>query len=402
MHPAITRVETAINHLRQGKMVILTDNPNRENEGDLIFPAEIATAEIVSFMLRHCSGIICLPMTIEQSKKLDLPLMVPRNDNTSSQRTPFTVSIEARAGVSTGVSVTDRVRTIRTAANVQATAADIVKPGHIFPLQARAGGVLERNGHTEGSVDLMRLAGFNPVAVLCEVMNHDGTMARGEALTQFAKQHNLVIVSIDDLIIYRLSHENFISEEASAELPLESYGEFNITVARDKIKDHEHVILTKPPLSTLPMLVRVHSSCITGDIFGSRRCDCHQQLNYSLQRISAEGGMLIYLHQEGRGIGLLNKVRAYALQEQGFDTVDANTRLGLPVDAREYYIAANILRNRGIQHIRLLTNNPAKVSDLKKYGITNIEMEALPVFSNEINKHYLQTKKERLQHLFDV
>ena len=399
MHPAIERVNVAINDLRNGKMVILTDNPDRENEGDLIFPAEIVNEDVIKFMLRYCSGIICMPMTIEQLKKLDVPLMVTSQENSSSQRTPFTVSIEAREGVSTGVSIADRVKTILTAANKKATPHDIVKPGHIFPLQAKEGGVLERGGHTEGSVDLMRLAGFNPAAVLCEVMNADGTMARGEDLVQFAHHHHITMLSIDDLLSYRLRHENMILEEACAEVPLEDYGTFNLIAIKDRVNGQEHLVLTNDKQNNLPLLVRVHSSCITGDLFGSKRCDCHQQLHYSLKRISEEGGMLIYLNQEGRGIGLLNKVKAYALQEQGLDTVEANMQLGLPIDSRSYYVAANVLRNRGLSHIRLLTNNPTKIEDLQKYGVDTVEQEMLPVFSNEINKRYLQAKRDKLNHM---
>ena len=399
MHPAIERVNVAINDLRNGKMVILTDNPDRENEGDLIFPAEIVNEDVIKFMLRYCSGIICMPMTIEQLKKLDVPLMVTSQENSSSQRTPFTVSIEAREGVSTGVSIADRVKTILTAANKKATPHDIVKPGHIFPLQAKEGGVLERGGHTEGSVDLMRLAGFNPAAVLCEVMNADGTMARGEDLVQFAHHHHITMLSIDDLLSYRLRHENMILEEACAEVPLEDYGTFNLIAIKDRVNGQEHLVLTNDKQNNLPLLVRVHSSCITGDLFGSKRCDCHQQLHYSLKRISEEGGMLIYLNQERRGIGFLNKVKAYALQEQGLDTVEANMQLGLPIDSRSYYVAANVLRNRGLSHIRLLTNNPTKIEDLQKYGVDTVEQEMLPVFSNEINKRYLQAKRDKLNHM---
>lgn len=402
MNAHIERVETAIEELRQGKMIILTDHPDREDEGDLIFPAENVTPEIVNFMIRNCSGIICLPMLAEQLEKLEVSHMVPLDRNTSQRGTPFTVSIEAREGISTGVSAKDRATTILAAMHPEASPHDIVSPGHVFPLQAKAGGVLERQGHTEGSIDLVRLAGFKPAAVLCEVMNPDGTMTRGKDLTDFAEKHQLKILSIEDLLIYRLSHENLIGEEASANLPLDPYGNFEISVFKEKISGNEHIILTNNKVkSSGPTLVRVHSSCITGDLFGSKRCDCNKQLDYSLQRLSEEGGILIYLNQEGRGIGLFNKIRAYSLQEKGMDTVEANTHLGLPVDSREYYLAANVLRQRQIKDIRLLTNNPHKISNLKKYGVENIQQEAMPIFCNANNINYLTIKKEKLNHIIN-
>lgn len=395
----IKRVEAAIKELQQGKMLILTDHPDREDEGDLIFPAENVDAEKINFMIRNCSGIICLPMLGKQLNKLRLPYMVAPHEQTSPRGTPFTVSIEARAGVTTGVSASDRAHTILTAINDNATEYDLVKPGHIFPLHAKDNGVLARPGHTEGTVDIVRLAGFKPAGVLCEVMNPDGTMARGQQLEKFAKQHRLMILSIEDIIQYRLSTENLIEDETSAALPLEEYGLFKITIVKEKISGHEHVVLTNDKIKTnAPPLVRIHSSCITGDLFGSQRCDCNSQLNYALKRISVEGGMIIYLQQEGRGIGLFNKIKAYALQEGGLDTIEANQQLGLPSDSRSYAIAANILRNKNIEHIRLLTNNPSKINDLEKYGIAHVEREPLPVFCNEHNKNYLRAKKNKLAH----
>ncbi len=404
MQTAINRVEDAITELRQGKMLILVDHPERENEGDIIFPAEKITPEITNFMIRHCSGILCLSMTPPQIKKLGLSLMVPAHENTSSRGTPFTISIEARHGVTTGVSAADRATTILTAIDDHATPHDLVKPGHIFPLEAKKNGVLERAGHTEGAVDMMRLAGFKPAAVLCEVMNPDGTMTCGAELKKFAKQHQLKILAIDDLITYRLNHENLIQDEVSAKLPIQSHGNFNISIIKEKITQHEHVVLTKKQKNAkTPVLVRIHSCCVTGDLFGSQRCDCHQQLHYSLERIGDEGGVLIYLNQEGRGIGLFNKIKAYALQERrGFDTVEANHYLGMPADARSYYLAANILRNRGIDQVRLLTNNPAKITGLKNHGIMNVVREPIPVFNNEYNKKYLQTKKIKLNHFIHM
>lgn len=395
----VERVESALNELKNGRMVILTDSPDRENEGDLIFPAEMATAEKINFMIRHCSGIICLSLDDFFIKKMNLQPMVHPNQNTSSRGTPFTVSIEAKQGVTTGVSASDRAQTILTVLDNAATADDIVQPGHIFPLHAKAHGVLERAGHTEGAVDLARLAGFKPAAVLCEIMNPDGSMTRGQELIEFAHKNKLQILTIADLIQYRLAHENLIEDEVSATLPIHSRGVFDITVVREKITRNEHTILTKKmPVSVSPTLVRIHSCCITGDLFGSERCDCNQQLNYSLQKISEEGGILIYLNQEGRGIGLFNKIKAYALQENGLDTIEANQKLGMPVDARDYFIAANILRNRGINNIRLLTNNPDKINSLKKYGIKQVELETIPVSANQHNQHYLHVKKTRLNH----
>ena len=403
MQSQLDRVQSALNDLKQGKMVILTDDEHRENEGDLVFPAEKITPEIMNFMIREGSGIVCLALTTEQVKKLKLPPMVPPSENTSFVNTPFTVSIDAK-DVS-GVSASDRVKTIQIAINDHAKPDDLARPGHIFPLQAKNGGVFERQGHTEGSVDLLRLAGLKPAAVICEIMNEDGTMARGKQLEAFAAKHHIKMLSVNDIIAYRLSTENLIADEASTTLPLENYGTFTMTVIKEKYNNEEHIILKKEPVNTSqPTLVRIHSSCSTGDLFASQRCDCHRELHYALHQISEQGGILIYLKQEGRGIGLFNKVKAYALQEQGLDTVQANEQLGLPVDARQYYIAATILRHHDIKQVRLLTNNPDKISDLKKYGIKDVIHEAMPVFHNEHNLHYLITKKEKLNHSinFDV
>lgn len=399
MQSYLKRVELAINDLREGKIVIVTDHPDREDEGDFIMVAEKVTPVAMNFIIRHSSGIVCLSLQEKQLRHLNLPYMVPPHENTSLRGTPFTVSIDARQGITTGVSAVDRVKTILAAIDDEVKPDDLDKPGHIFPLCAREGGVLERPGHTEAAVDLAVMAGFKPAAVLCELMNPDGTMTRGKQLQVFAQEHGLLVISIDDIIDYRRFHENLIAEQASAELPIESYGRFKLTVIKEKVTGQEHAILesVQHVLSDNP-LVRIHSACFTGDIFRSLRCDCNQQLHYSLQRISEEGGILIYLNQEGRGVGLLNKIKAYALQESGFDTVEANEQLGLPVDARSYYLPANILKNRNIRHIRLLTNNPNKVADLKKYGMTTVEIENIPVNFNEHNTKYLQTKKEKLNH----
>jgi 3,4-dihydroxy 2-butanone 4-phosphate synthase/GTP cyclohydrolase II len=396
MQSHIERVESAMDDLRQGKIIILMDHPHRENEGDFIFPAETVTPEIMNFIIRHSSGIVCLSLFEKEIRRLGLPYMVPLHENTSLRGTPFTVSIDAKNGITTGVSAGDRVTTVQAAICDDAKPEDLVKPGHVFPLYAKSGGVLERAGHTEGAVDLVRLAGFKPAAVLCEVMNPDGTMTKGQQLMEFSKQHQIKVLSIEDIISYRMTRENLIAEEISAELPLESYGTFTITIVKEKITGDEHVILEKKTKNSAATLVRIHSACLTGDLLSSLRCDCHGQLHYSLKRISEEGGILIYLSQEGRGIGLFNKIKAYALQEQGLDTVEANEKLGLPADSRKYYIAANILRNRGVSHVKLLTSNPAKIQDLQRYGIAHVEQASIPVFHNEHNKNYLNVKKLKL------
>jgi 3,4-dihydroxy 2-butanone 4-phosphate synthase/GTP cyclohydrolase II len=398
MQSPIERVEAALRELQLGNMVILTDDPQRENEGDLVMAAELITAPAMSFIIRHSSGIVCLSLPEAQLKLLDLPLMVAPEKNSSSRGTPFTISIDANDPLATGVSAMDRVRTIKAAIAVNATPADLVKPGHIFPLQAKAGGVLERQGHTEGSLDLVRLAGLNPAAVICELMNADGTMMHGQEITEFAKAHKLLTLSIDDIILYRYTKENNIAEEVSANLPLEQGENFKVISIREKITGAEHLVLRNESHSVYPTLVRIHSSCLTGDLFGSLRCDCNKQLNYSLEKIKKEGGVLIYLNQEGRGIGLFNKIKAYALQEEGLDTIEANQKLGFPADARQYHVAANILRNLGITHIRLLTNNHLKVDELKKYGINVVSREKIPIFCNQYNQKYLQVKKTKLKH----
>jgi 3,4-dihydroxy 2-butanone 4-phosphate synthase/GTP cyclohydrolase II len=399
MQSHITKVTAALDDLRQGKMIILTDHSDREDEGDLIYPAATITPVIMNFIIRNSSGIVCVSLPEERIEQLRLPLMVPQGQNSSRCETPFTVSIDAREGISTGVSAADRVQTLMALMDENVQPDDLVKPGHIFPLQARAGGVLERAGHTEGALDLVTMAGFKPAAVLCEVMNADGTMSRGASLQAFAKQHDIRILSIEDIIQYRLQHENLFIDSASANLPLAAYGNFKVTVFKEKITEHEHVVLQSEKSSgAQPPLVRLHSCCMTGDLFGSERCDCQQQLHFSLGKISAEGGVLIYLNQEGRGIGLLNKIKAYGLQEQGFDTVDANHKLGWSADLRSYYVAAQILRDLNFYQIRLLTNNPHKIADLKKYGIKDVVRVPIEIPANQHNKKYLQTKQQKLNH----
>lgn len=399
MKDSIARVELAIKELQQGRMIILTDDPDRENEGDLICPGETITSEMMSFIIRHSSGVVCVSLLPEKLKQLGLSLMVPPHSNTSARATPFTISIDAKEGTTTGVSAADRVKTILDAVADNASPTDLVVPGHVFPLQAREEGVFVRAGHTEGSMDIVKLAGFKPAAVLCEIMNPDGTMTRGDALQEFAKTHQLVMLAIEDILQYRLYHESIIEQPVSAELPLENYGQFTIHVFKEKFQDKEHIALVKNPVNIEKgVLTRIHSSCVTGDLFNSLRCDCNAQLHYSLEQIAKEGGILVYLNQEGRGIGLLNKIKAYALQETGLDTVEANQELGLPVDAREYAIAAHILRKLKVDSIRLLTNNPAKINDLKRYDFVSVTRENMPVFTNEHNHAYLETKREKMNH----
>jgi len=395
------RVKRALADLAAGKMIILLDDDSRENEGDLIVAAEKITASAMNFMIRQGSGIVCLALTSGHAEKLQLPLMVPYEQNNSAHATPFTVSIDAKEGITTGVSANDRVKTVLDA--LQGNANSLVRPGHMFPLQAREGGVLERRGHTEGAVDLAHLAGCQSAAVICEIMNPDGTMACGKQLDDFAEKHQLSMLSIEDIVAYRMQCESFSFSQTSANLPIAGRGEFEIIVFRDEKKQETHVVLkSKVQSSDNQTLVRMHSACMTGDIFGSLRCDCGEQLDYSLKRIADEGGVLIYLDQEGRGIGLFDKIRAYQLQQTGLDTVQANEALGLPVDARRYAVAAHILKLLDISHVRLLTNNSNKIFSLKRHGMKHVTREAIPAFDNEHNLRYLETKNAKLNHAINI
>lgn len=392
-------IEQAIDALKAGHMIVLLDDEHRENEGDLVIAAEFATSEAINFMARFGRGLICLPMKDELIDKLELPMMAAKNR--SPYGTAFTVSIEAATGVSTGISASDRARTIQVAIDPASKPTDLISPGHIFPLRAKPGGVLQREGQTEGSVDLMTLAGLKPAAVICEIINEDGTMSRLDDLIEFSRIHNLVLVTIKDLIDYRIRHENLITEAVTTRIPLMNYGEFSMTAFTNSLDDVEHFVLVKEPFpGNQPPLVRIHSECITGDIFGSCKCDCGNQLHQSLELIAKEGGALIYLRQEGRGIGLLNKLKTYKLQEQGLDTVEANVTLGFPIDNRSYAMAAQILRFLGIDNLRLLTNNPAKMDDLIKYGITISERLPLITTITDENRSYLKTKEDKLGHIF--
>ena len=391
-------IEEVLEDFRQGRLVIVTDDSNRENEGDLIIAAEKATPDLVNFMIRYTSGVICVPMEGSDLDRLDLPLMTLRN--TEAMRTAYTISVDARQGVSTGISAADRSQTIRLLADPTTRPDDLVRPGHVFPLRYREGGVLRRAGHTEAAVDLARLAGLRPAGVLAEVTNEDGTMARLPHLFEFKQKHGLKICSIESLISYRRAREKLIEKEQVIGLPTD-HGEFELHLYRSIVDDVNHLALVKGKVSgSQTTLVRVHSECLTGDVFGSRRCDCGNQLHAALEQIDEAGtGVLVYMRQEGRGIGLAAKIHAYKLQEDGFDTVEANEKLGYPSDLREYGLGAQILVDLGVRHIRLLTNNPKKVVGLEGYGLDIVEQIRIKAPANPHNKKYLDTKRRKMGHL---
>ncbi|ALB02297.1 3,4-dihydroxy-2-butanone 4-phosphate synthase [Francisella persica ATCC VR-331] len=392
-----SNIENAIQTLKQGKPVVVLDDYYRENEGDLILPGQKATKANIAFMLEHTSGIICLAMDSKKACQLNLTPMVAADQNNNTFTTPFTITIEAKEGVTTGVSAKDRAHTIQVASKVDAKAEELARPGHIFPLIANDKGVLGRNGHTEATVDLMKLSGFNSAGVLCELMNKDGTMMKAPQLEAFAKKYDLPLLTIAEIYQYRLATEIFIEKAASSTIPFDHVGELEITVYRDKFNGEEVVVLSKTTNSEKP-LVRMHSSCITGDLFGSLRCDCQAQLRKAMQMVSQEGGYLIYLDQEGRGIGLTNKLKAYNLQmHQNMDTIEANVALGLPVDARKYDLAIQVLKYNKIDNCRLISNNPKKISALEIVGI-QAEAVACEAFVNSHNKNYLMTKKDKMKH----
>ena len=394
------KVEEAMEELQQGRMVIMVDDEDRENEGDLVVAAEKITPEIVNFMIKNGRGLLCLSLHEKDVARLQLPLMA--KTNLSKFDTAFTVSIEAAAGVTTGISAYERAHTIQVAINPLSMPEDIITPGHVFPLQAKAGGVLERPGHTEGSIDLAKLAGLSHNAVICEILNDDGSMARVPDLIKFGKKHQLKIVSIRDLIAYRLKNERIIKEIACAKIPIDPYGEFKIKIFDNLFDNLQHIALIHGDLDfDKVILVRIHSECLTGDAFGSSRCDCGWQLESSIKSISEQNGIILYLRQEGRGIGLANKIMAYALQDQGMDTVEANQKLGFKADHRDYSIGAKILTYLGVKKVNLLTNNPGKIDAVTASGIEVIRIP-LEMSPTEKNLSYLQTKRDKLGHLLNL
>jgi 3,4-dihydroxy 2-butanone 4-phosphate synthase/GTP cyclohydrolase II len=391
------RIEDAIDAIRAGRMVIVVDDADRENEGDLTIAAEKITPDAINFMARYGRGLICLSMTPERLDELEIPLMV--SQNSSRFDTAFCVSIEARGRTTTGISAADRAATVLAAIDPATRPSDLIRPGHMFPLRSRTGGVLVRTGQTEAAVDLARIAGLYPAGVICEIMNEDGTMARVPELTKFAKKHRLLMITVADLIKYRMRTESLVRRVATARLPTE-YGDFQVHAFEDQVQKHSHIALVCGEIGDgKNVLVRVHSSCLTGDVFHSARCDCGAQLDAAMQKIAAEGrGVLLYLNQEGRGIGLANKIRAYELQDEGFDTVEANERLGFKADQRDYGMGVQILRELGIRSMRLLSNNPRKLVGVEGYGLSVSEWLPLEIPASESTRRYLKTKKEKLGH----
>lgn len=392
-------IRDVIDDFRKGKFVIIVDDEDRENEGDLAFAAELCTADKINFMTKHARGLICVSMEGNRLDDLKIPMMV--QENTSRFETAFTVSVEAREGTTTGISAADRSATVLKLVDPNAQPSDFVKPGHMFPIRAREGGVLVRCGQTEASVDLAKLAGLFPSGVICEIMNEDGTMARMPQLLEISKEHGIKIVSVADLIRYRTANEKLVKREASAHLPTK-YGLFEITAYEEIATKAVHIVLHKGPIDPeVPVLIRVHSECFTGDILGSARCDCGDQLEVAMQEVAKCNGIILYLRQEGRGIGLVNKLKAYELQDHGLDTVEANEHLGFAPDLRDYGIGAQILADMGVKKIRLMTNNPRKIIGLEGYGLKVVERIPLEISPRKENAKYLSTKKEKMGHLLE-
>ena len=400
---AVSPIEEVITDIQDGKMVILVDDEDRENEGDLCMAAEKVTPEAINFMATHGRGLICLAMSPDIIEQLGLPMMV--QDNQSPYGTGFTISIEARTGVTTGISAADRARTIEAAVAVDATPRDIISPGHVFPLRARKGGVLVRTGQTEGSVDLARLAGMRTAGIICEIMKDDGTMARMPDLEVFAAEHDIKIATVADLVAYRLRKDVLVHRAAEARLPTDHAGLFRVIAYTNDVDSFEHVALVKGEISSdKPVMVRVHSECLTGDVFGSARCDCGEQLHAAMRMVAQEGsGVVLYMRQEGRGIGLVNKLKAYKLQdEEGLDTVEANVELGFKPDLRDYGIGAQILRDLGVREMRLLTNNPKKIVGLEGYGLKVVDRFPIEIPGESENQEYLKCKRDKMGHLLEL
>jgi len=398
MKNSFNTIESVIADLQKGKMVIVVDDADRENEGDLIMAAQFVTAATVNFMAKYGRGLICVPTTSERLQQLGIERMV--RQNRESFKTDFQVSVDAARGVTTGISAADRAEAIRILADPTAVPNDLVQPGHVFPLRARSGGVLQRAGHTEAAVDLATLAGCRPIGILCEIMNDDGTMARLPQLLRFARRHRLKICTVADLIQYRRTREKLVERIETVKMPTD-YGDFDLHLYRSKVDGQHHLALVCGSVAGAKnVLVRVHSECLTGDVFGSRRCDCGPQLHQAMRQIAASGaGVLVYMRQEGRGIGLAPKIRAYKLQEQGYDTVEANRKLGFDMDLREYGLGAQILSDLGLKTIRLLTNNPRKVVGLEGYGLKIVEQVPIRTKPNPHNARYLETKRKKMGHL---